>query len=84
MPMALLPLTHAACIAVAGIFSSRVVSVNGEVLVRPSLCGWQSFKILNVTDLEQADQADHTKESALFVIARLHYERGREYARSYY
>jgi hypothetical protein len=81
MPMALLAVFHAACIVVAGIFSSRVTSANSEVLVGSSTCGLPSFRPLHLIDLKEEELAE---ANALSVLSESAFERGRKYARSCY
>ena len=79
--MVFLAVFHAACIAAAGIFSSRVTSANSEVLVGSSTCGLPSFKPLRLIDLKEEELA---QANAIFVISQSAFERGRKYARSCY
>lgn len=79
--MALLAIFHAACIAVAGIFSSRVTSANSEVLVGSTTCGLPSLAPLHLIALKPEELA---QANALSVLSETVYERGRKYARSCY
>jgi hypothetical protein len=81
MPVALLAVIHATCIAVAGIFSSRVATANNEVLVRSSTCGIPSYKIFDLLNLKQEDLVE---ENALYVISQYVLQHGQEYVRSCY
>jgi hypothetical protein len=78
----LLALTHLLTIAVAGLFSSRLISTTNEALLRSSKCGWLSEEAYK--DFAQLTSSDMGVADALFLDMTWDFRRSAEYARSCY
>jgi hypothetical protein len=82
IPLLLIAVLHLAAFYAAGIFSSRVTTKAGEVLIKSDVCGWpdeRSFK-----EYSQWNQDDLMSADAAFLAAHSRSRKGAAYARSCY
>ena len=82
IPLLFIALLHVAGFYAASIFSSRVTTTDGEVLIKNDVCGWpdeRSFKAYS-----QWDQDDLLSADAAFLAAQWRSGNSAAYARSCY
>ena len=80
-PLATVALLHAILIAVASIFSSKIASTTGQVLVRSSKCGGPALSPFSALTLKQEDLPT---ESASYVMFQWITERSLSYSNACY
>jgi hypothetical protein len=74
-------LFHILAFGAAGIFSSRVVRADDQVLIKPQLCGWYQAPSKAISEFNQTDWDAY---SALMLAAQLREETKLAYTRSCY
>lgn len=77
----LIAIAHVLAIVTAGIFSTRIASSRGDVLLTGHSCGWPTLDLLNYRNFTQAEL---TRVNSLHVAGSWAVERAREYSRSCY